>query len=162
MTGDWREAKDLLDEAVDLLPEEPLIISLMGLYWALTGSPELALESVARACSTAKTFGHAHHTYYQIASIFSLLGQHAAAFEWLERSVSSGFACWPFFLKDACLQGLRGLPEFETWLARCKRNFLLRLVCCSFCVFVIRLRIFGNLYPIHCVRMAPIYRKGPG
>jgi hypothetical protein len=36
------------------------------------------------------------------------------AFEWLERSVSSGFACWPFFLKDNCLQNLRSLPEFET------------------------------------------------
>ena len=114
MSGDWQEAKALLDEAIHLLPEEPLIISLMGLYWALTGKSEQALECVARACSTAKTFGHAHHTYYQIAGIFSLLGRRAMAFEWLERSVSSGFACWPFFLKDACLQGLRSLPEFET------------------------------------------------
>jgi DNA-binding winged helix-turn-helix (wHTH) protein/tetratricopeptide (TPR) repeat protein len=114
MTGDWQEAKELLDEAIHLFPEEPLIISLMGLYWALIGNSEHALECVARACSTAKTFGHAHHTYYQIAGIFSLLGQRSVGFEWLERSVSSGFGCWPFFLKDACLRGLRSLPEFET------------------------------------------------
>ena len=114
MSGDWQGAKGLLDEAIHLLPEEPLIISLMGQYWALKGSPEQALECVARACGTAKTFGHAHHTYYQIAGIFSLLERHAVAFEWLERCVSNGFACWPFFLKDTCLQGLRGLPEFET------------------------------------------------
>jgi hypothetical protein len=35
------------------------------------------------------------------------------AFEWLERSVSTGFACWPFFVRDPCLQSLRSLPEFE-------------------------------------------------
>jgi DNA-binding winged helix-turn-helix (wHTH) protein/tetratricopeptide (TPR) repeat protein len=123
MIGDWQEAKALLDEAIHLLPEEPLIISLMGLYWALTGNSEQALECVARACSTAKTLGHAHHTYYQIAGIFSLLGRRALAFEWLERSVSSGFACWPFFLKDACLQGLRGLPEFETLVSSLQAKY---------------------------------------
>ena len=123
MIGDWQEAKALLDEAIHLLPEEPLIISLMGLYWALTGNSEQALECVARACSTAKTFGHAHHTDYQIAGIFSLLGRRALAFEWLERSVSSGFACWPFFLKDACLQGLRGLPEFETLVSSLQAKY---------------------------------------
>jgi DNA-binding winged helix-turn-helix (wHTH) protein/tetratricopeptide (TPR) repeat protein len=123
MAGDWQDAKALLDEAIQLLPEEPLVISLMGLYWALTGNSEPALQCVARACSTAKTFGHAHHTYYQIAGIFSLLGRRAVAFEWLERSVSSGFACWPFFLKDACLQGLRGLPEFETLVSSLQARY---------------------------------------
>ena len=37
MTGDWKEAKDLLDEALLLLPEDPLIISLEGVFWALQG-----------------------------------------------------------------------------------------------------------------------------
>jgi DNA-binding winged helix-turn-helix (wHTH) protein/tetratricopeptide (TPR) repeat protein len=123
MTGNWQEAKALLDEAIHLVPEEPLISSLMGQYWALTGNSEQALECVARACSTAKTFGHAHHTYYQIAGVFSLLGRRAVAFEWLERSVSSGFACWPFFLKDACLEGLRGLPEFDTLVSSLQARY---------------------------------------
>ena len=113
MTGDLNEAKVLLDEAVRLFPEEPLIISLLGVYWALAGKAEQALECVARACGTAKSFGHAHHTYYQIACISALLGRREVAFEWLERSVTTGFACWPFFLKDVCLQGLQTLPEFE-------------------------------------------------
>jgi tetratricopeptide (TPR) repeat protein len=113
MSGDWKEAKALLDEAVQLLPEEPLIVSLLGVYWALVGKAQPALECVARACGTAKSFGHAHHSYYQIACIHALLGRCEVAFEWLERSVSSGFACWPFFLKDVYLQNLRSLPEFE-------------------------------------------------
>jgi DNA-binding winged helix-turn-helix (wHTH) protein/tetratricopeptide (TPR) repeat protein len=113
MTEDWKEAKALLYEARQLLPEEPLITSLQGVFYALTGKVKEALDCMAKACASAKSFGHAHHTYYQIACILALIGQRDTAFEWLERSVSTGFACWPFFLKDSCLQNLRGLPEFE-------------------------------------------------
>jgi hypothetical protein len=65
MTGDWKEAKRLLDEAM-LLPEEPLR---------------------------------------------------------LERSVGTGFACWPFFLKDPCLQNLRGLSEFESLISSLQAKY---------------------------------------
>jgi len=113
MTEDWKEAKALLDEALRLLPEEPLITSLQGVFYALTGKGQEALDCMAKACASPKSFGHAHHTYYQIACILALIGQRDTALEWLERSVSTGFACWPFFLKDSCLHNLRGLPEFE-------------------------------------------------
>ena len=123
MTGDWNEAKALLDEGVRLFPEEPLIVSLLGVYWALVGNAEQAVECVTRACSSAKSFGHTHHTDYQIACIFSLLGRHQAAFEWLERAVNHGFACWPFFLKDSCLQNLRSLPEFDTLIGSLQTKY---------------------------------------
>ena len=86
MRGDWKEAKTQLDEATLFFPEEPLIVSLLGVYCALMGKAEQALECVTRACSSAKSFGHAHHTYYQIACIFSLLHRRDVAFEWLERA----------------------------------------------------------------------------
>jgi len=113
MTGDWKEATRLVEEALQLVPNEPLIISLQGLLHALTGNAEAATESVTRACSSPRSFGHAHHTYYQIACSLALTGNRQTAFDWLERSVSTGFACWPFFLKDPCLANLRSLPEFE-------------------------------------------------
>ncbi|MGZ4897535.1 MAG: TPR end-of-group domain-containing protein [Candidatus Angelobacter sp.] len=113
MTGAWDEAKVLLDEALQLLADDPIITSLQGVFYALTGKYEQALDCMNRACASPKSFGHAHHTYYQIACILALAGQRENAFAWLERSVSSGFACWPFFLKDHCLQNLHGLPEFE-------------------------------------------------
>jgi len=113
MTGHWDEAKVLLDEALQLLADDPIITSLQGVFYALTGKHDQALDCMNRACASPKSFGHAHHTYYQIACILALGGQRENAFAWLERSVSSGFACWPFFLKDHCLQNLHGLPEFE-------------------------------------------------
>jgi tetratricopeptide (TPR) repeat protein len=117
MTGDLREARTLLDEAVKLLTEEPLIISLEGVYFARIGSERKALDRLTAACANPKSFGHAHHSHYQIASILALLERPEAAFEWLERSVSSGFACWPFFLKDPCLKNLRHLPAFEALIS---------------------------------------------
>jgi DNA-binding winged helix-turn-helix (wHTH) protein/tetratricopeptide (TPR) repeat protein len=112
-TEDWHTAKVLLDEAARLLPDEPLTVSLLGVFYALTGKSERALDCLTRACANPKSFGHAHHTYYQVACILAILGRPAEAFAWLERSVSTGFACWPFFMKDPCLRNLRGLAEFE-------------------------------------------------
>jgi DNA-binding winged helix-turn-helix (wHTH) protein/tetratricopeptide (TPR) repeat protein len=123
MTGEWKEARMLLDEALNLLPEEPLIVSLQGVLFALTGNKKSALDCLNKACANPKSFGHAHHSYYQIACILALLGQRDAAFGWLERSVSSGFGCWPFFLKDPCLQNLRDLPLFDVLIGSLQAKY---------------------------------------
>ncbi len=123
MTGDLKEAKILLDEAAQLLPEEPLIVSLQGVFYALTGKDGKALDCLTKACASPKSFGHAHHSYYQFACILALLGRREAAFEWLERSVSNGFACWPFFLKDPYLTNLRELPGFEVLVSSLQAKY---------------------------------------
>jgi DNA-binding winged helix-turn-helix (wHTH) protein/tetratricopeptide (TPR) repeat protein len=123
MTEDWKEARILMDEGVQLLPEEPLIVSLQGVFYALTGKEDKALDCLAKACASPKSFGHTHHSHYQIACILAMLGQRDAAFEWLERSISSGFACWPFFLKDPWLKNLRELPEFEVLVSSLQAKY---------------------------------------
>jgi DNA-binding winged helix-turn-helix (wHTH) protein/TolB-like protein/Tfp pilus assembly protein PilF len=123
MTGEWKEAKTLLDEAHQLLPEEPLIASLQGLFYAMTGKEGKALDCLTRACAIPKSFGHAHHSYYQFACILALLERREAAFEWLQRSVSSGFACWPFFLEDPWLKNLRELPAFEVLVSSLQAKY---------------------------------------
>jgi DNA-binding winged helix-turn-helix (wHTH) protein/tetratricopeptide (TPR) repeat protein len=123
MTGELKEASILLDQAMELLPEEPLIVSLQGVFHALTGNDSKALDCITKACASPKSFGHAHHSYYQIACILALLGRRETAFDWLERSVSSGFACWPFFLKDPCLKNLRELPAFEVLVSSLQAKY---------------------------------------
>jgi DNA-binding winged helix-turn-helix (wHTH) protein/tetratricopeptide (TPR) repeat protein len=123
MTGDLKTARILLDEALQLLPEEPLTVSLQGVFFALTGKAEKALDCLTKASANPKSFGHAHHSYYQFACILALLGRRRAAFEWLERSVGNGFACWPFFLKDPCLKNLRELPEFEVLVSSLQAKY---------------------------------------
>jgi DNA-binding winged helix-turn-helix (wHTH) protein/tetratricopeptide (TPR) repeat protein len=123
LTSDLKEARTLLDEAVQLLPEEPLIVSLEGVYYASTGLAGRALDCLTTACASPKSFGHAHHSYYQIACILAMLERRQAGFEWLERSVSSGFACWPFFLKDPHLKNVRELPEFEVLVSSLQAKY---------------------------------------
>jgi hypothetical protein len=123
MTGDWPEANRLMDEALQLVPTEPLIISLQGLLHALMGNADGAIDCVTRACSSPKSFGHSHHTYYQIACTLALTGRRETAFEWLERSVSTGFACWPYFLKDPCLASLQSLPAFELLISALQAKY---------------------------------------
>jgi tetratricopeptide (TPR) repeat protein len=123
MTGEWKEAKTLLDEALQLLPEEPLTASLQGVFYAMTGKESKALDCLTRACAIPKSFGHAHHSYYQFACILALLQRRDAAFEWLQRSVSNGFACWPFFLRDPCLKNLRELPGFDVLVSSLQAKY---------------------------------------
>ncbi len=115
LTGQWEEARRMLDEAASLVPDEPMIVTMQGVVHAAKGETEQALQCMNRACTNPKSFGHAHHTYYQIACILSLLNRTEVAFEWLERSVDTGFACWPFFLQDPCLKNLRRHTQFD-WL----------------------------------------------
>ena len=122
-TGNYNEAGRLLDEAVQVLPDEPMVISLQGVFYALTGKAQPALDCLTRACAIPKSFGHAHHSYYQIACILALLDRTKAAFEWLERSVDAGFACWPLFLRDPCVQRLRALPEFEVLVSALQARY---------------------------------------
>ncbi len=113
LTGRLEEASTLLNEAGSLVQEEPLITGLQAVLHASVGESDRALQSVNHACTNPKSFGHAHHTHYQIACTFSLLNRPEVAFQWLERSVDTGFACWPFFQNDPRLKNLRRLPQFE-------------------------------------------------
>jgi DNA-binding winged helix-turn-helix (wHTH) protein len=122
-SGDWDEANLLIEEGLRAVPDEPLIVSLQGVLHALRGNGDAAMDCVTRACANPKTFGHTHHTYYQIACVLALTGRRQTAFEWLERSVSTGFACWPFFLKDPSLESLRALPEFEVMISTLQAKY---------------------------------------
>jgi DNA-binding winged helix-turn-helix (wHTH) protein/tetratricopeptide (TPR) repeat protein len=113
LTGEWDEARSLLHEAGSLVQEEPMITALQAVLHASVGESDQALQGVNHACTNPKSFGHAHHTHYYVACTFSLLNRPEVALQWLERSVDTGFACWPFFQKDPRLKNLRRLPQFE-------------------------------------------------
>ena len=123
LSKNWELADVLLSTAGQRLGDEPLIASLQGLFCALTGKETKGLDYVTRACANPKSFGHAHHTYYQIANTLAVLGRRAAAFEWLDRSVSTGFACWPFFQRDPYLENVRALPEFEVLVSSLQAKY---------------------------------------
>jgi serine/threonine protein kinase len=123
LRGDLESAKQYIASALRLLPDEPLIISLNGMLHALHRDSGAALDCVHQACESPRSFGHTHHTHYQIACTYAVLGQPGKAFEWLERTIDGGFACWPLFQRDPCLKTLHDSPEFRGTIARLESEF---------------------------------------
>jgi TolB-like protein/tRNA A-37 threonylcarbamoyl transferase component Bud32/Flp pilus assembly protein TadD len=123
LSGNLEEAAKFAAEAVSAYPDEPLLVSLQGLVQAHLGQADLARHAAVNACVSPLSFGHSHHTHYQIAGIYAALGDEQSAMHWLERAVDTGFPCWPFFLRDRSLDNLRDMPEFGDLIATLQSEF---------------------------------------
>jgi len=117
LKGDLDLAEQRLAAGLELFPDEPLLVSLQGMLHARRNQTGPALECVRRALEVPRSFGHTHHTYYQIACVYAVLGETDKAMAWLERSVDTGFACWPFFKIDPHLEPVREKAEFKRLVA---------------------------------------------
>jgi serine/threonine protein kinase len=123
MNGDLDTAERRLAAGLNLCPDEPLIISLQGVLHARRGQTALALDCVRRAQETPHSFGHTHHTYYQIACVYAVLRETNKALAWLERSAYTGNPCWRFFKVDPHLDNLRPEPRFQRLVADLERQY---------------------------------------
>jgi serine/threonine protein kinase len=123
MSGDLDLAEQRLAAALDQLPHEPLIISLQGMLHARRSQADLALQSTRRALDSPRSFGHTHHTYYQIACTYAVLRETDTALAWLERSAETGFPCWAFFRVDPHLETLRDEPRFQRLVTDLEREY---------------------------------------
>ncbi|MGO9257293.1 MAG: TPR end-of-group domain-containing protein [Bryobacteraceae bacterium] len=123
MLGRLDAAEQRLSAALKPYPDEPLIVSIQGMLHAWRNERGPALECVRKAQESPHSFGHTHHTYYQIASAYSVLGETDKAMAWLERSVDTGNPCWPFFKVDPHLENLRQEPRFQRLVDALEREF---------------------------------------
>jgi TolB-like protein len=126
MSGDLDLAEARLAMGIEHYPEEPLLTSLRGMLHARRGQRDQALASVQAALDSPRSFGHTHHTYYQIACTYAVLGETGTAMAWLERSVDTGFACWPFFRIDPHLARLRETTELPRLIDNLARKYAVR------------------------------------
>jgi tetratricopeptide (TPR) repeat protein len=123
LSGELELAEQRLAAALKQVPDEPLIVTLQGMLYARRHQTDLALQSVRNALDSPHSFGHTHHTYYHIACVYAVLGETDKAMAWLERSVDSGFACWPFFRVDPFLESLREEPAFKRLVADLEKTY---------------------------------------
>ena len=123
LTGDLELAEQRVAAALKHAPGEPVIVSLQGMLHARRQETGPALECVRSALDSPRSFGHTHHTYYQIACVYAVLGETDKAMAWLERSVDTGFACWPFFRADPHLESLREEPAFKRLVADLEQTY---------------------------------------
>src|SRR5213079_1669572 len=66
MTGDLNVAEQRLAAGLKRYPDDPTLLSLEGMLHARRNKTGAALECVRKALDFPITFGHAHHTYYQV------------------------------------------------------------------------------------------------
>jgi len=123
MSGDLDLAERRLALALNQLPQDPLIISLQGMLHARRSEAELALQCTQKALDSPRSFGHTHHTYYQIACTYAVLRQTDKALAWLERTAETGFPCWAFFRVDPHLESLRDEPRFQRLVTDLEREY---------------------------------------
>ena len=126
LSGDLRLTEQRLTAALNqLAPDEapPGLVTLQGMLHARRGQTDVALECVRKALDSPRSFGHTHHTYYNIACIYAVLGDTDKAMAWLERSVDTGFPCWPFFRIDPHLEHLREETAFTRLVADLEQTY---------------------------------------
>jgi serine/threonine protein kinase/tetratricopeptide (TPR) repeat protein len=112
LCGKLALAEERLAAALKSLPDDPWLVTFQGMLHARRGQTDVALACVRKALDFPRSFGHTHHTYYNIACVYAVLGDTDKAMAWLERSVDTGFPCWPFFRIDPHLENLREEPAF--------------------------------------------------
>ena len=117
MMGNLALAEQRLEAALKVHPDEPVMVSLQGMLHARRGETVEALACVRNALDLPITVGHAHHTYYQVACVYAVLGETDKAMAWLQRSVDTGFPCSPFFRLDPHLENLRQESAFTRLVA---------------------------------------------
>lgn len=123
MMGNLALAEQRLAVSRRLYPEEPMVISLQGLLHARRNETDAALACARKALDLPITFGHAHHTYYQVACVYAVLNETEKALAWLERSVDTGNPCWPLFKLDPHLERLRPTPAFQRLVGHLEQTY---------------------------------------
>lgn len=126
--GRTAEATELIDSFLRDYPldEGGVGHSVRAMILASAGRRAEAEAAIAQTLERGRTFGHFHHSAYNIASALAMLGKHDDAMRWLQEAVQNGFPCYPLFASDKQLDGLRRDPRFAALLASLKRDWEVR------------------------------------
>ena len=81
--------------------------SVKAMLLAQSGRDREAEETIQRAVEVGESFGHFHHTAYNVASAYALMNKPEQAIKWLQTAADDGFPCYPLFENDPNLKNLR-------------------------------------------------------
>ncbi len=98
-----KEAFAFLEDVLGMDPKHPAFQremweSALGVYAVLlarAGDDRKSEQYIARAIEADRGLGHFHHSEYNIASAYALMGKPRLALEWLEKAANNGFPCYP-------------------------------------------------------------------
>ena len=97
--------------------------SVRAMMLAKAGSRAGAETEIATAIRLGQGFGHFHHTAYNIASAYALMGDRVQAVRWLRTAAEEGFPCYPLFASDKQLDSLRSDKDFIALMQKLERDY---------------------------------------
>jgi len=120
--GRDKEAADLMEQYLRDHPEDRggVVTSTRAILEAKRGEVARAETDIGAAIKKGKGFLHFHHTAYNIASVYALLGQPARAVYWLRQTARTGWPCYPYFARDPNLDRIRSDPDFVAFMQQLK------------------------------------------
>ena len=119
------EAATLMASYLAEHPEDRggVVTSTRAILFAKRGDARRAEADVRTATRKGKGFVHFHHTAYNIASVYALLGQPSRALYWLRQAAETGWPCYPYFERDPNLDRIRSDREFVAFLEDLKSRW---------------------------------------
>jgi TolB-like protein/Tfp pilus assembly protein PilF len=120
--GRTEEAARVFDRALELNEEQQdrVVPVLAAFLYAAQGARHRIDPSIL-AMRPADYFDG--DQAYWIGGVFALLGEKAAALEWLDRAVALGNHNYPWFRRDKNYDRLRGDPNYERIIETVRRNW---------------------------------------
>jgi serine/threonine-protein kinase len=119
------EARALVDEYLRAHPDDRggVVTSVRAILRASAGDARGARADVAAALAKGKGFVHFHHTTYNVASAYALLGNPREAVRWLRVTADTGWPCYPLFASDPNLRPLHGDPSYAAFMGDLKARW---------------------------------------
>src|SRR5262245_51449573 len=118
--GDLDAAERKFETTTKHFPDDPGAHSLGGLLAASRGDHAEARKEIeltilnqsgrqrfTEVAIKTWSFGHYHHALYDIACIYALIGEKAAAIDFLADAAKNGFPCYSFYEIDPLLEAVR-------------------------------------------------------
>jgi tetratricopeptide (TPR) repeat protein len=100
-----------------------LIVSMNAVILAAGGQASAALRYIDLArTAKPKALIHFHHTAYDIAAAYALLGRREAV-RWMEMAAVDGFPCYPLFESDPSFTRIRSDPDFKRFMETLRQEW---------------------------------------
>jgi tetratricopeptide (TPR) repeat protein len=119
----WHQAQENFDRAYDMDPT--LLPAQIGkaLSYAMARQDAQGLALLRKTQQRIQDSGVTDsELVYKLAQAYSVLGDKAAGLHMLQHAIEGGFFCYPYFVRDPLLDGIRHEPGFDQLIQEAQRR----------------------------------------
>ena len=120
--GHLAGARQALDKARQIVPNESFVTGLEAIFSALDGNFARAEALADEAAQSGRSLTHTHHTWHYCAGAYALSGRPEKALAELQRCADLGLPSYRLFEMDPCLRSLRANPAFRELMTSLRRE----------------------------------------